>query len=156
MDRRSFLSRIVSLFSAGTAALMSLPVFKFLSATLEDRETSGWCAVTNIDSGQLSDEINRVSYNRIVREGWLTRTVQETVWVQRKPDGSVIAFEPHCTHLGCAYAWNQEDHLFECPCHGGKFNAEGNRVDGPPPRPLDRYETRVDGKVLKIGKILKG
>ena len=153
MNRRSFLSRIVALFSAGTAALMSLPVFKFLSGTLSDREASGWHAVATMDS--ISDEINQVTYNRIVREGWLTRTTQETVWVHRKPDGSIAAYEPHCTHLGCAYAWNQTVRLFECPCHGGKFNVEGNRVDGPPPRPLDRFETRIEGNVLKIGKIVK-
>lgn len=134
---------------------MSLPVFKFLSATLAERDTGGWCAVADIDSGQFTDEVNKVTYNRIVREGWLTRVVQESVWVRRKSDGTVTVFEPHCTHLGCAYAWNQEDRLFECPCHGGKFDADGERVDGPPPRPLDRYETRVDGKVLKIGKIVK-
>ncbi|HSP06278.1 MAG TPA: ubiquinol-cytochrome c reductase iron-sulfur subunit [Acidobacteriota bacterium] len=155
MDRRNFLSRVVSLFSAGTAALMSLPVFKFLSGTLAGRQEGGWYAVASMDSGQLSDEVNQVTYNRIVREGWLTRTVQETVWVRRKPDGSVIVFEPHCTHLGCAYAWNQADRLFECPCHGGKYNVDGTRVDGPPPRPLDRYEIKMDGNILKIGRIVK-
>jgi Rieske Fe-S protein len=33
---------------------------------------------------------------------------------------------------------------FRCPCHGGVFDAEGNVVEGPPPRPLDRVEVRVD------------
>lgn len=153
MNRRSFLSNIVSLFSAGTAALFSLPIVKFLTSSLSDRQTSGWYSV--IDTSTLSEEVTKVSYNRIVREGWLTRAVQETVWIHRKPDGTITAYEPHCTHLGCAYAWNDQVHLFECPCHGGKFDVNGSRVDGPPPRPLDRYETRMDGKILEIGKILK-
>lgn len=153
MDRRNFLSGIVSFFSAGTAALFSLPVLKFLSGTLSDRAESGWYSVTDIS--RLSEEISKVSYNRILREGWLMRTVQETVWIRRKPDGSITAYEPHCTHLGCAYAWNETDRLFECPCHGGKYNMDGARVDGPPPRPLDRYEIRMEGNTLKIGKIVK-
>lgn len=109
-----------------------------------------------IDTSTLSEEVTKVSYNRIVREGWLTRAVQETVWIRRKPDGSITAYEPHCTHLGCAYAWNDQSRLFECPCHGGKYDVGGKRVDGPPPRPLDRYEIRTEGNTLKIGKIVKG
>jgi len=29
---------------------------------------------------------------------------------------------------------------FQCPCHGGAYDAEGNRVAGPPVRALDRYQ----------------
>src|SRR5262249_47563605 len=125
MDRRTFFSRIVLLFSAGTAALMSLPVFKFLSSSLSDREESGWYTLASVDPAHVAEEINQVRYNRVIREGWLTRVVQDTVWVRRKPDGSFVVFEPHCTHLGCAYSGSVADKLFECPCHGGKFNADG-------------------------------
>lgn len=156
MERRTFLSRIVSFFAAVTAALMALPAFRFLIAALSGREESGWYTIGSTDSGQMSEEINQVTYNRILREGWLTRAVQETVWVRRKPDGTFVVFEPHCTHLGCAFAWNTENHRFECPCHGGKFDLDGNRIEGPPPRPLDRYEVRQDGNILRIGKVLKG
>ena len=42
-----------------------------------------------------------------------------------------------CTHLGCMVVWNRDHRMFLCPCHGGKFDAEGRNVEGPPPRPLD-------------------
>ena len=29
---------------------------------------------------------------------------------------------------------------FSCPCHGGSYDTEGNRIAGPPVRALDRYE----------------
>jgi len=29
---------------------------------------------------------------------------------------------------------------FQCPCHGGAYDAEGNRIAGPPVRALDRYQ----------------
>jgi menaquinol-cytochrome c reductase iron-sulfur subunit len=39
-----------------------------------------------------------------------------------------------------------------CPCHGGSYDLEGNRIAGPPVRALDRYEFAVrDGK-LYLGK----
>jgi menaquinol-cytochrome c reductase iron-sulfur subunit len=41
---------------------------------------------------------------------------------------------------------------FGCPCHGGQYDAEGNRTAGPPVRALDRHEFKIkDGRLL-IGK----
>jgi Rieske Fe-S protein len=38
---------------------------------------------------------------------------------------------------------------FGCPCHGGQYDAEGNRTSGPPVRALDRYEYSVkDGRLI--------
>ena len=49
-----------------------------------------------------------------------------------------------CTHLGCIVVWNGDHNMFLCPCHGGKFDAEGINVAGPPPRPLDLFAIRLD------------
>lgn len=41
---------------------------------------------------------------------------------------------------------------FGCPCHGGQYDTEGNRVAGPPVRALDRAEFSIrDGK-LYLGR----
>ncbi len=45
-----------------------------------------------------------------------------------------------CTHLGCLYAWVNENNRFECPCHGSKFTREGIYIEGPAPRSLDYFE----------------
>ena len=38
---------------------------------------------------------------------------------------------------------------FICPCHGGTYDQEGNRIAGPPVRGLDRYEFDiVDGRLV--------
>ena len=38
---------------------------------------------------------------------------------------------------------------FQCPCHGGAYDAEGNRVAGPPVRALDRYRFLIrDGHLV--------
>jgi Rieske Fe-S protein len=37
---------------------------------------------------------------------------------------------------------------YGCPCHGGAYDVEGNRVAGPPVRALDRYEfSIIDGNL---------
>ncbi len=36
-----------------------------------------------------------------------------------------------CTHLGCALKWNKEEHSWDCPCHGSRFNENGDILDNP-------------------------
>jgi cytochrome b6-f complex iron-sulfur subunit len=55
-----------------------------------------------------------------------------------------LALSARCTHLGCMVVWNRDHRMFLCPCHGGKFDAEGRNVEGPPPRPLDALALRLD------------
>jgi len=40
---------------------------------------------------------------------------------------------------------------FQCPCHGGAYDAEGNRVAGPPVRALDRYQFMIQDGHLVLG-----
>ncbi len=36
-----------------------------------------------------------------------------------------------CPHMGCALVWNPEEESWDCPCHGSRFDREGNLVDNP-------------------------
>ena len=38
---------------------------------------------------------------------------------------------PRCPHLGCALKWNPAEHSWDCPCHGSRFDENGNLLDGP-------------------------
>ena len=40
---------------------------------------------------------------------------------------------------------------FICPCHGGVYDFRGTRESGPPPRPLDRFYTRIRNARVEIG-----
>jgi menaquinol-cytochrome c reductase iron-sulfur subunit len=40
---------------------------------------------------------------------------------------------------------------FGCPCHGGQYDIEGNRVAGPPVRALDRYNFSIKDGHLILG-----
>jgi Rieske Fe-S protein len=40
---------------------------------------------------------------------------------------------------------------YGCPCHGGQYDPEGNRIAGPPVRALDRYAFEVDnGRLILL------
>lgn len=38
---------------------------------------------------------------------------------------------PRCSHMGCALKKNRAEHSWDCPCHGSRFSAKGNLLEGP-------------------------
>ncbi len=36
-----------------------------------------------------------------------------------------------CSHMGCALKWNPQEHSWDCPCHGSRFDPHGAIVDNP-------------------------
>ena len=60
---------------------------------------------------------------------------------ERRDDGSEVKLIPTLPAGG-----------FGCPCHGGSYDTEGNRVAGPPVRALDRYEYSIRNGRLVLGK----
>ena len=38
---------------------------------------------------------------------------------------------PRCPHLGCALKWNRQEHSWDCPCHGSRFDKNGHLIDNP-------------------------
>lgn len=36
-----------------------------------------------------------------------------------------------CPHLGCALKWNNNEHTWDCPCHGSRFEKDGKLIDNP-------------------------
>jgi Rieske Fe-S protein len=63
----------------------------------------------------------------------------------------VIAISTRCAHLGCPVRYVSAAERFICPCHGGVYDLLGRRQGGPPVRPLDRFETRIENGRVQVG-----
>ncbi len=82
--------------------------------------------------------------------GWIVNAQEISVYVLSTDGRTFIAMSNICTHLGCHIRWISEKNQFYCPCHNGVFDASGTVVSGPPPRPLNRYDVKVENDQLFV------
>ncbi|QAA30341.1 FAD-dependent oxidoreductase [Clostridium manihotivorum] len=55
----------------------------------------------------------------------------ERLGAYRDEDGNLHVVNTTCTHLGCELEWNEAEKTWDCPCHGSRFNYDGDNVEGP-------------------------
>lgn len=149
LTRRRLLQWGIGGLCAAVSVVLGVPIVKYLSYPALERQTSIWTFVTTLDEikrGQPS--LFRVDIEKKV--GWEKTTRAVSVYVDTEDGKTFTALSNICTHLGCPVRWDLSRQAFLCPCHNGVFDRWGNVVSGPPPRPLDRFETRVDGEKLLI------
>lgn len=169
-------SRFLEASTIGLAATMggvlTLPVLGFMVlpafTNVEEHE---------VDLGPLSNfpegEYVVATFLQDPSQGEVTR---RTTFVRNNGQGptgepSFTILYSRCVHLGCpvqpAGPINEKAlkkvknvelrpvlaQAFGCPCHGGLYNAEGNRTAGPPVRALDRFEYSIKNGNLVLGKV---
>lgn len=115
-------------------------------------------------AGMLVVSIIRFVYPRIVWEpssqfkvgkpdeykvGSVTVMGDRRVFLVRTEEG-FYSLSAICTHLGCQPIWVEDNQIFMCPCHGGKFYKDGINFAGPPPKPLPRFFMMFapDGRIM--------
>lgn len=64
-------------------------------------------------------------------QGAIVETPQGKAGVYKTKTGEIHQVNPVCPHLGCALSWNPEEHSWDCPCHGSRFDGEGKWLNGP-------------------------
>lgn len=56
-----------------------------------------------------------------------------------------------CSHFGCVVKWKEDERVYQCPCHEGRYDADGNVLSGPPPQPLASVPVVLVGKNAIVG-----
>lgn len=75
----------------------------------------------------------------------------DPAWIVRTAANRFVAFDAVCTHAGCTVNYNPAAGQFDCPCHGGVFDAAtGAVLGGPPPTPLRPILLKVINGQLRV------
>lgn len=72
---------------------------------------------------------------RVVRSGL------GKIGVYRDEGGATHGVSLRCTHLGCLVHFNEAERTWDCPCHGSRFDTDGEVLAGPAVDPLERRDT---------------
>lgn len=58
----------------------------------------------------------------------------------KEDNGDLYALSPVCPHAKCHVRWNRIERSWDCPCHGGRFSATGELLNGPPTHDLKKVD----------------
>jgi Rieske Fe-S protein len=169
--RSRFLEASTIGVGAAIGAVVTLPVLGFTVLP----------SFTNIEEGEADlGPIENFPEGEYVIASYLAKPSQgevsrRTVFVRRNRvesgDPSFTILYSRCVHLGCPVQPNgpiDEENTteiegvelrpvlaqsFGCPCHGGLYDAEGNRQAGPPVRSLDRLTFSIQNGRLVLGEL---
>lgn len=82
--------------------------------------------------------------------GSVTLVTNGRFYLVRQSDGGFVALYQKCTHLGCAVPWVPEQGQFVCPCHASAFEIDGELINPPAPRPLDRFPVTISDGIVSV------
>jgi menaquinol-cytochrome c reductase iron-sulfur subunit len=156
LTRRDFLKRVVIGGAGVVAAAIAAPLAGSFLSPLWQKNKKTAIAVAHTDQKPIGTP-TFVRFEERAPDGWLVTTESLGVWIITEDGKDFTLYDPHCTHLRCPFYWDAQKEIFDCPCHGGAFDINGNVIDGPPPRPLDRWEFTIEnGEIITSGEIIKG
>jgi Rieske Fe-S protein len=117
--------------------------------SLKKQQTETWVRLGPTSKVELGVP-TLFTYTVQTQTGWIENTEEVSVYVLTTDARTYIAMSNICTHLGCRVRWITDQDKFFCPCHNGEFDIEGDVIAGPPPRPLDRYDVKVENDQLYV------
>jgi menaquinol-cytochrome c reductase iron-sulfur subunit len=154
VDRRSFVNYWTDALLAAIGILLAIPAIAYVCAPFWRRGQGG--KESFVDVGAVDalpvGKWQLLPLEVVQVDGWESSRQQHAVWVRRNETSDpepVLVLSPICPHLGCPINWFSGKGEFLCPCHGGRFNADGKHVAGPPPRSMDPLSFEIrEGRLL--------
>jgi Rieske Fe-S protein len=90
-----------------------------------------WQYASWIRSGEAESEVEVAP-----GEGAVVRRGAHKVAIYRDAEGGLHEMSAICPHLGCPVSWNSAAKTWDCKCHGSRFAALGEVINGPANRGL--------------------
>lgn len=153
MTRRKVFTVASQAIGGLAGAAIVLPAVGFAVAPIFHRGKERWEAVGPAGDF-VEDTYRQVVFTETEGIGDAGKTL---AYIRRgSPDfdedpNSFVAISNRCAHLGCPVRFVEAAGNFICPCHGGVYDFQGKVLGGPPVRPLDHFQTRVQGGQVEVG-----
>lgn len=148
-SRRQFLKKVSDLLGALLAFLIGIPLIGFSLAPLFQKRRNLWVRLGSISEVKRG-EPTKFIYSFLREDAYLQKQERGTVYVVTQDGREFKVFSNICTHAGCGVRWEKNAQAFLCPCHNGRFDINGKVIAGPPPKPLNEIEHKVEGGVIFI------
>ena len=142
MHRRTVLVRFIQGIHALMGATLAFVVGGAVVAPSFTRRQSMWLPASDVSS--LAEGTPTPITLSVARHDGAAEVVDRRVIYLVRNGAEVRALDSTCTHLGCRTRFNAASGRIECPCHGGRYDASGKVIGGPPPSPLHVLPTRID------------
>jgi len=150
LQRRDFVKSVVAVIGTIIGGFITLPTIGYLiSPALKVSTAEAWIPLGPLENYPV-DTPTLFNFTRTKINGWEKTVNSYGVYVVNQGDGQAKVYNNMCTHLSCRVTWQPDNQIYFCPCHDGQFDPDGEVVGGPPPRPLNIYETKVEEGVLSI------
>lgn len=147
--RRRFLARIITSIHAAIAATLGVVLGGAVLSPLFGKQDENWLPAGTLTNLPEKDPLPVTL--RVAREDGYNQVIERrSIFLVRSGESGVIAIDSTCTHLGCRVSWDADEQLIKCPCHGGIYDREGTVKSGPPPAPLARLTTKVEGDQILV------
>jgi Rieske Fe-S protein len=150
LSRRDFMGIATGTIAALIGVGMAIPAIAYIMGpALQRIKEDEWIRLGSASKVELgTPTLFKVKVER--QTGWIVDTREISIYVLTEDGRNYVAMSNICTHLGCRVRWITDDRLFFCPCHNAVFDKDGEVVTGPPPRPLDQYEIKVEDDQLYV------
>jgi len=149
VSRRDFMKTAIVSIGGLISAAIGLPAVAYVVGPALKQNADEWIRLGSVGKVELnSPTLFKTSIE--TQTGWVNAEEEFSAYVLTANGQDFIAISNICTHLGCRVRWIPEEDGYFCPCHNGVFSKDGNVVSGPPPRPLDRFEVKVEDGVLFV------
>ncbi|MEB3198072.1 MAG: ubiquinol-cytochrome c reductase iron-sulfur subunit [Candidatus Sericytochromatia bacterium] len=144
ITRRKFLNQAINVVGAGITAILAVPLTAYFldPAVRSSASKKNWVKLG--PASDLTASPKAFNFQTVRTEGFMKQNVNATAYAFMDDAGQPQALSNTCTHLGCPAGWDEAKGKFFCPCHGGVYTKDGTNVAGPPPRPLPRFEAKVE------------
>jgi len=128
---------------------MGVPLVSYVIAPAMKKGTGKWVEFGTVEDLE-SDNFNMLSYEFMVKDGWLVLPQRGFVWARADSREKVKVYSSTCTHLACNVIWREDTQVFECPCHSGRFDSDGRPIAGPPSKPLSVLKHKIEDENLLV------